>query len=97
MTSALTSMTVTWPASKRANVTVYLLQYRPVGSKVWINANQIMQPGTSAVISGLSTGTTYEFRTIASNKPDWIDVSAPTQLRAGDIKPSAPTGLQVTP
>lgn len=91
-----TSMTVTWPASKRANVTVYLLQYRALGSTVWINANQVMQSGTTAVISGLTTGTTYEVRTIASNKPDWIDVSTPTQLRAGDIRPSAPTGLKVT-
>lgn len=89
------SMTVTWAPSTHLNQITYQLQYRPVGSGVWINAQSRPSPATSAVVTGLTVGTLYEFRHIASNSPLWSEISVPTKLRAG-VPPNAPTHLKVT-
>jgi hypothetical protein len=88
------SMTVNWKPSQRASQIAYLLQYRPKGASVWINATPAAVAQTSVAVKGLVADTVYEFRCLAS-VTGWTETSVLTELRAG-VSPNAPTGLRVT-
>jgi hypothetical protein len=88
------AMTVNWRPSQHVPQVDYLLQYRPKGATVWINAGSPVTGKTSLVVPGLVADTAYEFRCIASVAA-WSETSGLTELHTG-IPPNAPTGLKVT-
>ncbi len=58
-------------------VTDYVVEYRQQGSSVWLTLADGTSTATSATITGLSTGTTYEVRVAARNAAGLGSVSDP--------------------
>lgn len=59
-----TSVALTWAAA--ANAATYVVQYRTVGASSWSTfGSPVSSP--AATVTGLTTGTAYEFRVIAQN------------------------------
>lgn len=58
------TVTVSWVAT--AGAVSYQLQYRERGTASWTNGPLIAAPTTHANLTGLKTGTTYDFRAYAN-------------------------------
>lgn len=58
-----TSVGLTWGAV--TNAVTYQIQYKNIGSTVWLNGPQVTAPTTSGTVSSLSPGVTYDFRVYA--------------------------------
>ncbi len=56
-------------ASNGASITDYVIQYRKSGSSTWLTFNDGVKTSRSATVTGLSSGSTYQFRVQAKN--DW--------------------------
>lgn len=54
-----TSIALSWQAV--VNATQYQVQYRLAGSGTWVNGPLIVAPTTSATVTGLNAGSTYQF------------------------------------
>ena len=69
-TPGVESITLTWlaPADNGgAAILDYLIEYRTVGSSTWITYVDAVSNATSAILTSLSSGSTYEFRVTAEN------------------------------
>jgi titin len=90
---------VTWsaPASDGgAPITGYTLRYRPQGSANWTTQDATT---TSATVTGLTNGTTYEFQAAAKNSQGtgpW-SASATATPSATVTVPGSPISLKATP
>ena len=81
---------LTWTAPESdggAEITHYLMQYRPKGSDKWIDYNsQEKIPGLNHTAGNLKENTEYEFRVAAENKAGvgpWSDPSEPVKTPIG--------------
>jgi hypothetical protein len=83
-TTTTTSVALSWqPPSSGPTVTGYQVQYKVASQSTYLNYASTT-PGTSQVITGLTSGTTYNFQVIAFNSvgnatPSTPAVSATTQ------------------
>ena len=67
-TTSSSALALTWgvPADNGTSIINYTVQYREQGSSTWINVNPSPSVN-STIVSGLSSGVTYEFRVAANN------------------------------
>ena len=87
-------LTVVWtaPADNGAPITDYDVQYRPGNSGGWTDANYD-GTGTSATITGLTNGTSYQVQVLAKNRvgsSGWSDLATGTPATIPTV-PAAPT------
>ena len=96
VTSAARSLVVSWDAAAGANG--YKVQWRS-GSQAYDSARQATATGTSHTITGLTPGTTYTVRVVATraNPPDSAPSAEATGVPHLHPAPGVPGGVTATP
>lgn len=94
------SATVSWTPGS-TNVTSWELQVRPVGGS-WTTATtdpaSVAGDATSAVVVGLTNGTAYEFRVLATNAVASSPYSLPSNaVTPSNLLPATPTNVVADP
>jgi hypothetical protein len=89
-TTTVASLSWRQPTSGSASF-AYQLQYRVAGIAAWTNWGA-PQAAIASTISGLTTGTRYDFQVITTNSFG-NSTSAMTSVNLSAVAPSAPTGL----
>lgn len=85
-----TSVQVDWspPASGTTPFT-YTVQWSPTGQNSWATAGTVSDPTVTLAVTGLATGTTYDFRVQASNAAGagpWSATLTATTTSSGPIR-----------
>jgi titin len=90
-----TSASLTWsaPASNGAAITDYSIQYSSNAGSTWVAFSDGTSSSTSAIVTGLTNGTSYTFRVAATNSVGTSAYSAASSAVTPATAPSAPTAL----
>ncbi len=91
------SIGISWTASASGTAPIaYQVQFRLTGMTAWSNFGSSIS-GTSATVTGLNAGSSYDFQVVATNA-NGTTASSPltASTAAAGIPPSAPVSLKVT-
>ena len=94
----VTQASLSWTAptqSGSADVTDYVIEYSSDSGSTWAEFDDGMSTSTDATVTGLTNGTTYQFRVKAVSSGGTSEPSATATAIVG--VPSAPTSLSATP
>ena len=94
----VTQASLSWTAptqSGSADVTDYVVEYSSDSGSTWAEFDDGMSTSTDATVTGLTNGTTYQFRVKAVSSGGTSEPSATATAIVG--VPSAPTSLSATP
>jgi subtilisin family serine protease len=94
----VTQASLSWIAPTQSggtNVTDYVVEYLSNGGSTWVVFADGVSASTTATVTGLTNGTTYQFRVKAVNGGGTSEASSTATAIVG--VPSAPTALTATP
>ena len=95
--NAQVALSWTAPASSgRTPITDYVIQYEVTGSGSWSVFSDGTSTATSATVTGLTNGTSYDFEIAAVNS-DGTGSYSSTATATPVTTPGAPTGVSATP
>ena len=91
-------ITFTWtaPGNGGAAITDYLIEYKEASSSTWLLYSDSVSTSTSQVFTGLTNGTSYNFRVSAVNSEGTGSVSS-TATQTPSTVPGVPTSFAVVP
>ena len=91
-----TPLTWTAPSSNGGGAILdYVVQYKASASGTWLTYPDTITATTGATVTGLTNGTTYDFRVLAKNIL-WTGAASATVTMKPFTLPSQPTGLTAT-
>lgn len=85
-----TSVNLNWNLVDPGGFTItdYVVEYRLFGQSTWLTATESVSTNTYATVTGLSPGTTYEFRVAVLYSPS--QQSGWSNIADGETKPNSP-------
>ena len=93
-----TQVALSWTAaaSNDSPITDYVIEYKTSASPTWLVFADGTSPATTATVTGLVNGTSYDFRVTGVNAIGTSDVVAPTATATPRTVPGAPTGVSAS-